>query len=92
MPGIPNESLGKRLKDYLLQEYNTNEVLSDSAVEALNSSNTIKKILARDNVTATTLRNLIQLPLVPARLLSLEGTRIIPVLMGLYRDYCQDHA
>ncbi|KAG8680630.1 hypothetical protein FRC08_016134 [Ceratobasidium sp. 394] len=92
MPGIPNESLGKKLKDYLLQEYNTNEVLSDSAVEALNSSNTIKKILARDNVTATTLRNLIRLPLVPARLLSLEGTRIIPALMGLYRDYCQDHA
>ncbi|KAG8725520.1 hypothetical protein FRC09_013759 [Ceratobasidium sp. 395] len=88
---IPESYLGKKLKDYLLQEYNTNETLSKAAVRHLGLAITTETILINDNVTAAVLHNLIRLPLDPMHLILLRGTRIIPRLMKLFRRYCRAH-
>ncbi|KAG8700613.1 hypothetical protein FRC08_004604 [Ceratobasidium sp. 394] len=83
--------LGKKFEDYLLQEYNVNEVLSESAIRLLDSDDTIDRILAKNNVSATTLHNFTRLVLVPDRLLTLQGTPIMPALMELFAAYTFDH-
>ncbi|KAG8743158.1 hypothetical protein FRC12_015118 [Ceratobasidium sp. 428] len=91
MSRIPKEILGKKLDDYLLHDYNPNELPPDSLLQRLDSGSTIKRILAKDNVTAATLYELTRLVLVPNRLLSFEGTRIMPALMDLLRSYSRHH-
>ncbi|KAG9081675.1 hypothetical protein FS749_007471 [Ceratobasidium sp. UAMH 11750] len=91
MSKIPNELLGKKLEDYLLHDYNPKEVLPGSLVQLLDSDYTVNKILAKKDVAAKTLHDLTRLVLVPTRLLSLRGTRILPALMDLFGSYCQHH-
>ncbi|KAG8707406.1 hypothetical protein FRC09_001840 [Ceratobasidium sp. 395] len=91
MSRIPKEALGKNLDDYLLHDYNPKELPPDSLLQRLDSDSTLKRILAKDNVTATTLYDLTRLVLVPNRLLSFEGTRIMPALMDLLRNYSRHH-
>ncbi|KAG8725514.1 hypothetical protein FRC09_013753 [Ceratobasidium sp. 395] len=91
MSGTPQEILGKKLDDYLLHDYNPNELPSDSLLQHLDSDRTIKKILAKENVTATTLYDLTRLVLAPSRLLSFQGTQIMPVLMDLFRTHIRRH-
>ncbi|KAG8761921.1 hypothetical protein FRC12_009267 [Ceratobasidium sp. 428] len=91
MSRIPKETLGKNLDDYLLHDYNPKELPPNSLLQRLDSDSTLKRILAKDNVTAMTLYDLTRLVLVPNRLLSFPGTRIMPALMDLLRSYSRHH-
>ncbi|KAG8725515.1 hypothetical protein FRC09_013754 [Ceratobasidium sp. 395] len=91
MSRIPEDMLGKKLDDYLLNDYHPKQLPPDSLLQRLDSDDTIQKILAKDNVTAATLHDLTRLVLVPNCLLSLRGTQIMPALMELFHSYTRDH-
>ncbi|QRV87148.1 hypothetical protein RhiJN_15166 [Ceratobasidium sp. AG-Ba] len=87
----PDRLLGKKLKEYLLQDYNPDEMLLNIEVDNHAVESTVNSILTGNDVTFATLRDLIRLPAIPRASTFLRGTPTIPTLMGYLRQYCQYH-